>query len=467
MNIKFLDPIYCQVEPRQDIQLIKPCLEYPTEFWKQGPFRKIKKEGTAFLCDQRKGTFLAGLFPRVIEFCKTNGIKVDVQPLLEHMKSAPPSLPGIELREDQLKLLEKVELFKRGLLVAPPGIGKTVLAGAIISQYPKSKAAMIVHMNSLFMQTIENFKKWFGEENVGIIGNSIYKPNKINVIMSATALSICNKDENSGYKNKNYDDFFELLTSIDIIICDESQHLSQRHGSYSVIFERCLAPIRIGLTATPNKKKKEQLVCEGFLGPVIGELTLQEGMEKGLLAIPKIKLIPVPFNASIGEYTRYQDIYKYGILLNKTRNRLIVKEAAKVVERKESVLIIITDVVNEQGLILQEMGRDVYNIDISFVQGVTETETREKIKKELQSKKTKCVICTNVWREGINIPSLDCVIFAMGGKSDIATLQSIGRGLRTSEGKKQILIIDFLDPYRYLAQHCIQRLQLYSKLEIL
>ena len=47
-------------------------------------------------------------------------------------------------------------------------------------------------------------------------------------------------------------------------------------------FERCLAPIRIGLTATPSKHKKHGLVCEGFLGKVIGQLTIQEGMEKGL-----------------------------------------------------------------------------------------------------------------------------------------------------------------------------------------
>jgi superfamily II DNA or RNA helicase len=61
----------------------------------------------------------------------------------------------------------------------------------------------------------------------------------------------------------------------------------------------------------------------------------------------------------------------------------------------------------------------------------------------------------------VNIPSLDCVIFASGGKSDIATLQGIGRGLRTTDEKKTFVIVDFLDPYRFLAQHTIQRLRIY------
>jgi len=386
MLIKFIDPIYCQADPKQDIQKIKSCLEYPSEHWKQGPFRKVKKTGTAFLCDQRSGKFLAGLYPRVIKYCRDNAILADTQPLLDSLKTGKPSLPGIDLRQDQIELLQKVNEHKRGLLVAPPGIGKTVLAGSIISQYPKSKAIMVVHTNSLFQQTIENFKNWFGEQSIGIIGDSVYSPARVNVVMSKTAFSICSRNENGKYSNVNYNNFFDLLAAADVLIIDESHHCGQLKGSYSDIFERCLAPIRIGLTATPNTKKKESLIIEGYLGPVIGQLTIQEGMERGLLATPKVKLIPVPLNTTIGEFRSYQEIYKHGIILNKARNRLIVKEAAERISNGESVLIMITDVIHEQGVMLQEMGRDIYGLDIDLVQGSTETETRERIKKALAIK---------------------------------------------------------------------------------
>lgn len=464
MKIKYLDEIYCQVEPKLDLQLIKPCLEYPSELWVQGPFGKKKKTGNAFLCDQRRGRFLAGLLPRIVEFAKNNKIAIDVQPLLSDLREdKTATLPGINLRPDQEGLLQKVSEFRRGLLVAPPGIGKTVLAGSIIARYPKSKAAMVVHTNSLFSQTIENFRKWFGNR-VGVIGDGIYEPNQINVIMAKTALSICTPDDEGNFTNKKHDSFLDLMVNTDVMIVDESHHLGNTKGSYSCILERCLAPIRIGLTATPVTKKKEQLICEGYLGPIIGQITIQDGMEAGLLAKPKVELVPIPWNQTIADLKSYKDIYKYGVILNKARNRLIVKKAAERVANGESVLIMIVDVIHDQGPILQQLGKDLYDLDIEIVQGSTETETREKIKTDLQSKRTMCVATTTVWREGINIPSLDCVIWGAGGKSDIATLQGLGRGLRTTADKKTFYLIDFLDPYKYLSGHCIQRLNIYVEM---
>jgi superfamily II DNA or RNA helicase len=477
MRITFLDPIYCQVEPIKDIQLIKPCLEYPSEFWKQGPFHKIKKVQNAYLCDQRDGTFLAGLYPRVVRYCQQNDIPIkSTQPLLETVKSKKASLPGIDLRPDQITLLDAVDKHKRGLLVAPPGIGKTVLAGAIISQYPKSRSVFVCHTRALFQQTFEEFKNWFGEENVGIIGDSEWNPGKVNVVMSATALSICTKEKNGKFENPHYVQFVNLLVNSDVLIVDEAHHCINRTGTYASVFERCLAPIRIGLTATPHAGKKESLICEGFLGPIIGQLSIQDGMEKGLLAKPKVKLIPVPLNSTIAECYNYQDSYKTvngkrtlikygiytaGITLNRTRNRLIVKETAERIHQGQSVLIMIIDVANEQGQILQKMGKELYDIDLDIVQGSTESDTRERIKKSLQSKRSMGVISTTIWREGVNLPSLDCVIWAAGGRSDIATLQGLGRGLRTTEDKKEFTIVDFLDPYKYLAQHTIARLCVY------
>ncbi len=52
---------------------------------------------------------------------------------------------------------------------------------------------------------------------------------------------------------------------------------------------------------------------------------------------------------------------------------------------------------------------------------------RDTIQMDLNSKKLMGVVCTTAWKEGINIPSLDVIINAAGGKSEIATLQNLGR----------------------------------------
>jgi DNA repair protein RadD len=127
----------------------------------------------------------------------------------------------------------------------------------------------------------------------------------------------------------------------------------------------------------------------------------------------------------------------------------------------------ISDIVNKHAEIIRDLMIDLYDTDSQIVTGATDNNLREEIKTTLKNKDILCVIVTSVWREGINIPSLDCVINAVGGKSDIMVLQNVGRGLRTDEGKEEILIVDFLDPYQFLAQHSIERLRIYNDMGIL
>ena len=103
------------------------------------------------------------------------------------------------------------------------------------------------------------------------------------------------------------------------------------------------------------------------------------------------------------------------------------------------------------------------DIEIPFVHGGTDRLIRLKTKEYLEAKKLKIVICSRVWREGINIPSLNCIINGCGYKEEKGIIQAIGRGLRITKNKKTVILIDFLDPYPYLAEHAIARVQTYIK----
>jgi superfamily II DNA or RNA helicase len=459
VSIKVISPVYSECS---DIHAVKDCLKYESVFWKQGPYKKTRSVQPAYMCSHRKGivtgTLLTGFIPRVESYCQRNGIALEIQPILERIKLATPNLPGIDFREDQLRLIGNIKDQKRGLIVSPTGSGKTVIAGGLISMLPKSsKAIFVVHTSSLFLQTIEEFKGWFGPV-VGFIGNDDFILKRINVVMAQSARSIIDGDD-KWTANK----FIDLLSDADLLVVDEAHHVGNETGHYSGIMKNCLAPIRIGFTATPAKGK-EALVCEGYLGPEIGKFSMSEGIENGILAKPHVKLIPVPINTAVAEKRRYNDIYKNGIILNKQRNRLIAKEISIQNRKGKSVLVMITDVEHGQADQIMEIAKEVYNIDVEFVQGSTEGIIREKIKSQLESKETMAVISTSVWFEGINIKSVDVIILAYGGKSDIRTLQAIGRGLRTTEIKKDILLVDFLDPYNYLSSHTIQRITIYVKM---
>jgi len=56
------------------------------------------------------------------------------------------------------------------------------------------------------------------------------------------------------------------------------------------------------------------------------------------------------------------------------------------------------------------------------------------------------------------------VINAAGGKSEIMTLQAIGRGLRRTDTKDQVIIVDFFDSSNYyLLGHFGERISIYSE----
>lgn len=453
--------LWSRVIPAKDIHLIKKVFEYQVTRWYQGQYSKKRVQGVDHMLGSKglkTGRFLTGLLPLVKEYCDINKIPINItyNCAIPAPFAFKPCLEGITFREDQLRLLETVGTDKRGTIVSPTGSGKTVLAGGIISMFPESTCVFVVHTESLFVQTVEEFGKWFPDE-VGEIKAETFVPRRINVITSQTAQSIIS----SGSSDKRYESFRELLEKTKVLIVDEAHHITNKQGAYATIFQNCFAEIRIGVTATELVDKKKCLVCTGYTGPVIGEFTVREGIEKGILAKPIVKLIPVPYTVEIGAYKTYKEQYRYGIIENRSRNRLIAKEAQEQIKNGNTVLIVIKDTEHKHGLRIKDLMKEIYDVDAAYIEGSTPSKEREDVKRKIGNKEIMCVICTLIWKEGINIPSLGCIINAIGGKSDITTKQIAGRGFRISDNKNKFTLVDFLDPYRHLAIHTVLRVSTY------
>ena len=229
---------------------------------------------------------------------------------------------------------------------------------------------------------------------------------------------------------KNWNIFF------DMVIIDEVHHAIKERSQYGKLMLKILSPLRFGLTATEPTTSYERLINEGLIGPKLTEITNQEGVQEGILAKPIISLIPVPVSLKIinkcdGKYVLYR---KYGITENKIRNSLIVNEAIKSLSLDDIVLIIVENI--EHGVILQKLLKSK-SISAPFVQGSMNKDLRNSIKEKTKSKINKICICTKVWREGIDIPSLNHIIYCAGLKERKLVKQAIGRGQRTTIGKNK------------------------------
>lgn len=446
-KIKVIDSVLSKTPPSL-VESIRPFLKYYDDKWTQGQYGRTKARKEKFLIT-KKGQFFTGFISCVEGELKRRGVEVEIvypEDLLV-MPTKKPKVPGITLRKDQLDLLKAVSSQKysaRGIIVAPTGSGKTVAACAIASMYPRERILFTCHTKDLLHQTHEAFIEHGFD--CGRIGNGLKEEGHL--ITVATVQTLARLDATA---------FFDTYS---ILIVDECHRVNNADNQYGTLVKSLYAPVKLGLTATKPELLKGQKMLEGLIGPVLGEFTLKEGIKQGVLATPVLHLVPVKINSKISDLTKYRDIYKAGIVENRFRNAAIVKFARKQHERKSTSLIIVKEVAH--GKLLEKM-LNIQKLNSRFVHGTTPAKLRKQSKTLLQDKKCSIVICTDVWREGINIPSLDCIINACGGKGEVMTLQAIGRGLRTWKNKKHVHIVDFLDPYKYVAQHAIKRISIYAR----
>ena len=449
MKIKYINNIWCRAD-LEATKIIAPHLIYDVEVWTHGPFSKTKKVKQAYFINRNTGVFLAGILPRVLKLGK---FEVEGSPKsIFYGINEPYKNPHFDLRDYQYDLNKCCLNKGRGVLSALTSAGKTIMAASILTTMvhhkPNSFFLFLCHTRTLLNQTYAEFTK-FGLNCSRVGDGHQFYLNKDEPIVISTIQSFSNLLPEQ-YKNV-----------FDLVIIDEVHRVNKLKSRYGEVLLNLQCWNRLGLTATVPKEKAKLLALEGLVGPVIGTYALKQGIDDKNAVKPRITLLPVDRHASIADLTIYNKIYTAGITNNLSRNRSIVDACKERNDKGKTVLVMIKAI---------EHGQNILNIAkenkvgrIIFIQGKSLSSLKEAVKEAFQNKNIKTVICTNIWREGINIPSLDCVIDAGSGKSEQATLQAIGRGLRTFEGKTELEIIDFLDPYKYLAEHAMIRFNIYAK----
>jgi ATP-dependent helicase IRC3 len=185
-------------------------------------------------------------------------------------------------------------------------------------------------------------------------------------------------------------------------------------------------------------------------------------VDSGKLTKPIIQLINRPYTASgVDENMSYPEVYSSYISDNTSRNNIIkdIVDEIKKTNRRSRILILTKSL---------DHGRAVENLfdegEVQFLQGEDSLGERYKsIATFLRHPKTSILIGTQILQTGINIEEITHFINARGMKSEIATLQALGRALRRHHTKDKVFIYDFLDKEKYLRSHSLARKRHYEK----
>jgi superfamily II DNA or RNA helicase len=443
ITLEYLNPVWSKVN-KEGISLLKETLSYPYTFWRSGPHHMINKPARRPLIG-KDGLFLTGFLPRVFEFLKKKGVQYQLEDSLEDRTSLiphPNENHSFILRPEQEEAVETALSTKRGVIHYPTGSGKTVIFLSIMESFPEENILILIYRDkTLLEQTYERAAKLFPGE-VGVIGYGEMNPNRITLTNFQTFCKF---------------PYTEFHKSIDILILDECHHANDFKGEYFNIVTKIQAPRRLGFTATLPNDEGGKMALEGLIGPVIAKKRIQE-VES--LAKPIIKIRKLPYHESARQLS-WKKVYKTEVVENKEWHQMVATDARKLNLQGRSVLILVTQIEHGNWLLMTIRER-FPNLRAVFIWGQTPGEDRIKIKKMLENKTIDVVIANAVWREGVDIPSIGAIINAAQGKSEIMTMQSLGRGLRATAEKKDVVLIDYFNPSNhFLIEHFGQRLCLY------
>jgi superfamily II DNA or RNA helicase len=253
--------------------------------------------------------------------------------------------------------------------------------------------------------------------------------------------------------------YTKLAKQFDAVICDECHHVAEE-TRYERAFKEITAPFKIGLTGTLPPDDKRMLTMIGLFGPVLDKIEYEELQDAGILADPTIYLHEALHTEDLPHIDDWKRAYSRGIVHNAFRNKQITLIVEDFIKRGLTGLVMIREIKHGKNLV--EMFKEHQIKNFKFVYGGTEQDERNAVRKALANKEHDVVICSIIWNEGINIPSLGAIVKADGGSSEIKTIQAAGRGLRTTEEKTELEFHDFMDRgNRYLAAHSLDRIATY------
>ena len=433
-------------------------------------------DGKIRLYDLHRKTLYVGLLKYVQEFADRNCYKIEyLNDCSNHTKITHEEVADyaewlnlhgrgepIEIRDYQVDAIQKAMSSERIMLLSPTASGKSLIIYTTMRQHLEAgrKCILIVPTTSLVEQMYADFQDyssangWRVDRHCQKLYSGFPKTFESDVLIT-TWQSI--------YKQPT-----AWFQQFDVIFGDEA-HQFKATSLSSIMEKMSNVRYRIGTTGTLDNKKVHKLVLEGMFGPVYRVITTKELMEQGSVANLKIKCLVLGYDETTRKMMnkcQYQSEMDF-LVTHEKRNKFIRNLAVSC----EGNTLVLFQYVEKHGSVLYDMIKaKAGDRKVFYIHGGTDVEAREEARKIMAKEKDAIALASfGVFSTGVNIPSIENVIFASPSKSKIRNLQSIGRGLRLNEGKTHCNLFDIADDLHWKSwknhtlRHLQERVQTYAE----
>lgn len=341
----------------------------------------------------------------------------------------------------QLEILEKLEVERsvhnrfRNLVVAATGTGKTVISAFDYKKFRKnnktSKLLFLAHRKEILLQSISVFREILRERDFGELWVDGLVPNSYEFVFASVQTI-----------NNQLDEISISPEYFDFIVIDECHHMTA--SSYRGILNYFKPKILLGLTATPERMDGGD-IQEDFHNRIAAEIRLPEALNRKLLCpfqyfgiTDSIDLTNVGWAKGKYVASELSSIYTS----NDRRVREIFDALEKYTKDLRDVRAIGFCVTIEHAKFMADKFC-LNGLKADFLTS-SNNQNRDIVKSKLLKKEINYLFVVDIFNEGVDIPEIDTVLFLRPTESLTIFLQQLGRGLRLSENKDCLTVLDFV-----------------------
>lgn len=352
----------------------------------------------------------------------------------------------IEPNNIQREVLKNLEIKRnfhnldKGVVVMPTGTGKTYLSALDMKRYldrdVASRGLFIVHENDILSQAVDAYNDVFGTDVEFGRLNGKHKDN-----IKTSRVLFANK--NTLVKKLN--DFSK--DEFSYIVIDEVHHTAA--NEYKKIVEYFKPNFMLGMTATPDRHDRRDLM-KLFNYQKISEYDLRAAIDSGFLVSIEYHGLTDDIDYSKIRYNGNKyNVEDLDRALNiKSRNEAILEKYNEYIHGDKAIGFCVSiDHANKMAKLFNDNGISAVAIHSNSNNGPTRKNSEELIK-DFKDNEYSVAFVVDMFNEGTDIKNTRGLMFLRPTESKTIFIQQLGRGLRISDGKEKIIVLDFIGNYK-------------------
>jgi superfamily II DNA or RNA helicase len=355
------------------------------------------------------------------------------KPIYLKQSDAPEIKPNL-MQSDALRNLVNIRANgkNKALLISATGTGKTYLSAFDVKAVKAKTFLFIVHRANIANKAMEAFKSIFGNSRTMGVFSGNRKEISADFLFS-TVQTISKQTNLELFEKKHFD----------YIVIDETHRAGA--DSYKKVLDYFNPGFLLGMTATPERTDGHD-IFKYFDYNIAYEIRLHKALEEEMLApFHYYGVTDITVNGKIIDENAAFD----SLTSNERIDKIIEKSRFYGSDTGEIRGLVFCSKVEECKFLAREFTKR--GIPSIYLSGENTEEERssaiDQLESDTKEEKIEYIFSVDIFNEGVDIPRVNQIIMLRPTQSAIIFVQQLGRGLRKTEGKEYLTVIDFIGNY--------------------